>query len=364
MINLCKRIVLFVRRPLIPQALNALRKPFESEFGPFRTEFTRLGDAIRDEISLAAKQQQNRDSVDAANERKENSLFRLSALHFRHGTVAQLAEAKQWRMRHNKSVLLNKCSRYNHETALNQARRHGYIAWIFLTEEYQSWKSSDASTTLLCSGIMGCGKTVLCASVVENLVTARLITSSVAYFFCRHDDASSLEAREIIGSLARQFFTLLGFESFGILDQSIGDINFSMDQLHDSMLNLLPRDKQYSIVLDGLDECTHEEARRVISTLQSLIQSDSHIFKIFWSGRPDFVTRIIRHFPPDFRLLQNSLSIGPEISDFIDFALDKALENEDLQLNDPKIIINIHEALQAGAQDMLASLLIPNLTLD
>lgn len=81
-INLCKGAVLFVRKPVILQALNALRKPFDDEFGKFQKDLVRFGDAVREEVSLAAKQQQSLDSVEGARERKKNSLFRRTGTLF------------------------------------------------------------------------------------------------------------------------------------------------------------------------------------------------------------------------------------------------------------------------------------------
>ena len=185
------------------QLFHSLQKPFESEFGKLKEELIRLGDIMKEEVSLATKIQQDQEYKEEAREREDNSLFRLSTLSLHRETAGQLAEARKWRQRRAKIRLLKACSVYNHETALNQARRKGSFDWIFHNESYEWWKSETASSTLVCSGIMGAGKTVLCAIVVEDLVSSSHVNSTIAYFFCLHDDVVSLNARHIFGSLAR-----------------------------------------------------------------------------------------------------------------------------------------------------------------
>lgn len=344
-IDFCKAAVLFVRKPVIFQALDALRKPFNDEFGKFQKDLVRFCDAVRDEVSLAAKQQQNL-------ERKENSLFRRTGALFQHEVARQLEENKKWRELRFMSRFLNSCSTYNHETALNQARRKGASSWIFETKEYTSWQSSISSSIMLCSGIVGAGKTVLSSSVVEELVVTRAADTSVGYFFCKDDDFQSLKAREIMGSLARQFLSAVPVKLFNQLDQDVGDIALSIEQIVTLMLRLLPLNNHYILAVDGLDECQPEEAYQLLDTFQTLVRSPAHVFKLFWTGRSDFVERVSYRLQSDFHVKISPSKNGPEISRFIERALDEALENGRLQLRDPRIIVRIQEALEKEAYEM------------
>jgi len=356
---LCKEIILFVRRGFVSQAYGSLRKPFEPQFGTIKKELMRLGDTVREETSLAAKQQQIQDSIEAAKDRKENSIHRQVELTFRKKMASRLEDMKKWRQREVKAKSLDLYSRCNHKIALTQARRKGSSSWIFETIEYQRWKSLITSATLLCSGIIGAGKTVLCANVVEDFVNTQAAGSSVAYFFCRHDDISSLKAREIVGSLARQFLDLLPEDTFDQSDLSPQDVTLDTHQIAQRMLLHFPINNQYIILLDGLDECEHEEAERLITVCRTLLQSTKHIFKIFWSVRSDFVARLCQTIPSDFRLQMNLPSSGPDsfydspdIRNFIELELSDVLESGRLKLGDPRIIVQIQDALEAGAQGM------------
>ena len=353
-IKLCTSIVLFVRKPFIKQIAGALRKPFDDEFGTFQKDLIRLGMTVKQEVSLISKQQQNLDSVEGSRERKESSLYRATGAVFRRETANELEQARKWRENSAKSRFLNSCSRYNFETTLNQNRKKGASTWIFGHEDYRSWKSRSSSSTLLCSGIVGAGKTVICANVVEDVVLTKALRSSVSYFFCRSDETASLKAREVIGSLARQMFEDVPDDTLmnNHMKSSVGDNTLDTEEILSSILQLLPPKKHYIIVLDGLDECDYKEVEVLVGSIQSLLKSSKHIFKLFWTGRSDFASRISEQIRPDYQIHISALDNGAEISRFIELALEDALESNRLKLGDPSIVIQIQDALEIGAQEM------------
>ena len=354
-INLCTRIVVFVRKPIARQIANALRKSFEDEFGSFQRELSRLGTAVKEEASIAAKQQQNVDSKEGARERKESALYRATGTRFRKETASELAQLRKMREGILKSRFLTSCSKYNPEISLNQARRKGASKWILQSKDYQHWRDTINPSTLLCSGIVGSGKTVVCASVIEDLTINKPMGSHLAYFFCRYDEAVSLNAREIIGSVARQFFQDLPVEALRLKGKDLNDgmAMFDIQRIADAMLLLLPHSTRYIMVLDGLDECEWEEISALIYCLRFLMRSPDHIFKVFWSGRTDYVSKISQQLRPDFQVQISSLNSGSEISDFVEVALGDALESGKLKLGCPEIIVQIREALEAGSNEML-----------
>ena len=343
-----------MRKPVIKQIASALRKPFDDEFGTFQKDLVRIGTAVKEEASLGSKQLQKLDSIEAAHERKENSLFRATSAVFRRDASNELGQARKRREARAKSRFLNTLSTYNSEATLNQARKKGASTWIFGLEEYQQWVSSKSSSMLLCSGIVGAGKTVLCANVIEDLILKKPLDSSLGYFFCRSDETASLKAREVIGSLARQIFEDVPIETLKLnqAELSIGDIIPDTERVLSKMLLLLPRHKQYFLVLDGLDECDYEEVWVLVESIQSLLKSSEYTFKVFWTGRSDFASQVSNQFRPDFQVHISPTNNGPEISRFIKLALENALESNRLKLRDPNIVLKIQDALEAGAHEM------------
>lgn len=359
-VNLCTRIILFVRNAFIKQIASALRKPFEDAFGPFQKDLVRLSTEVKEEISLASKQLQTRDSIEEAQERKENSKFRVTGAVFRKETASELEQARRWRESRVKSRFLKSLSSYNFEVTLNQARKKGTSTWIFRNEEYEKWRFSTSSSMLLCSGIVGAGKTVLCANVIEDLVLNKPQGSSLGYFFCRSDEASSLKAREVIGSLARQLFEDLPDDEFRLnqVNHSLVGTTLSTEQIVSDMMLLLPPHWQYILVIDGLDECEKDQAKALLGSIQSLLKLSSHMFRIFLTGRSDFASRVSEQIPPDYHIHISPINNGPEISRYIEHALEDALESNRLKLRDPSIILKIQEALELGACEMSVSTLI------
>ena len=327
-IDICKTVVLSVRKPFISQALDALRKSFREEFGEFERQSDNIGSAVKDEVSMASKKQQNFDSIEATHERGKMSLFRSAGAKFQRETTYQLEQYKKWRESAVKARFLDSCSTYNHESALNQARRKGRSTWLFEDDSYKEWRSSTSSSVILCSGIVGAGKTVLSSSVVEDIIITRAADVSVSYFFYRHDDLESLKARTIIGTLARQLLKGISAELFGIKPyEEVGSMDLDVEQIVSYLLGLLLPGKQYIVVLDGLDECEPKEIDHLLETLRNVLTSPTHIFKIFWTGRSNFVARHIKLFPSNFHVSFSQSKNGPEISRFIESALDEALEN-------------------------------------
>ena len=189
-VELCKRTVLFTRRGAFSQLSWSVRKPFATEFGHFEADLARLAGFVRDEISLASSRAH-------ANEVQENSRIRKLTTMYSDKVGRELQQAKKRRSDKAKRLLLEACSTYNYEMAWKQNCKKGKSQWLFECEEYIQWKRMATSSILWCSGILGSGKTVLSANVVENLVLTEP-TATVAYFFCEYDVPQSLLARTII----------------------------------------------------------------------------------------------------------------------------------------------------------------------
>lgn len=242
-IDLCTRIITFLKKPMARQIVSALRRPFNDEFGDLRKDLDRLSITVKDEVTLASAQQQNVEIVEASRERKESSLFRAAAATFHRETANQLSQAKRWRVQKLKARFLNSCSRYDPKKSLNQARKKGRSTWILDDPEYQKWRSKGSASTLICSGIVGAGKTILCASVIEQLVMETSADFSLGYFFCRSDEVTSLKAREMAGSLSRQMLEHLPDDAFDIARTAtrLGDALFDVDDLKEYLIKLLPR---------------------------------------------------------------------------------------------------------------------------
>ncbi|KIX99306.1 uncharacterized protein Z520_04882 [Fonsecaea multimorphosa CBS 102226] len=336
-VQVCQKAVLLIRKGTFAQLSAALLNPFQSEFGPLELNLSTIADTVREEASLAFKQE-------LALEKKEAFSFREWSLS---KMSMKIEEAKRFRAQKAKFQFLNSCSTYNHQTAWKRARKAGESSYVFGQAAYTYWIQSTASSVLWITGILGSGKTVLTASVVQE-VSIRFPDALVCYFFCSHDDAESLKAETIIGCLARQLLSLLNPDVFGSVD-TIGPGALDTDEIVASTLRMLPQNEQIFVVVDGLDECNEIELDILFEYLGRLLKSDHH-FHIFCSSRTDLHTRYGTALQPHHHLplpVQN-----PEIAQYIEHALEDRLETGDLCLGDPDIILAIRHALLEGSHGM------------
>ena len=241
---------------------------------------------------------------------------------------------------------------------MNQARKKGSSTWILSDPKFLAW--SHGTGSLLCTGIIGSGKTVLAANVVEGLKRSETSNASfsLAYFFCRPEEVSSLQAREIFGSFARQFFEVLPNEAFEELDSNSQDLTFNVEQLVSFMLNRLPP-RKYILLLDGVDACVSQEFHIILESLEKMIfrydtfpHSEAHNFRLFWTGRSDLSSKIHWWPKPNYHVHITHSNNGAVISQYIETALEDALVDGRLTIGDPTIILEIKAALELGAQDM------------
>jgi ankyrin repeat domain-containing protein 50 len=339
MIELCQHAILFIRKPFVSQ-LSSILKSFQSEFGHFEIDLERLATTIREEISLVSKQEQSL-------EIKKNSAFRAFTLKSSDKVSQELQEIRKLRSRKAQSQFLDACSTYNHQTAWKQARKAGTTNWIYDTEEYKQWTKDPTSSTLWCTGILGSGKTVLSANVVENLMIT--IPATVSYFFCKHDEAESLQARTVIGSIARQLLSSVKPEIFDSVD--LRHTSFlDKYQILEYLQKLLPYNQQeYFVIIDGLDECNEIEFGLLIQSLKEFLAA-KHTFHIYCSSRPDIYQWASTCFSPRHNVLMSEAR--SEISQYIGNELEQRLELGSLCLGDPTTILTIQDALVKGSQGM------------
>ena len=193
-VSLCKQATMFVRKPFFSQFASCILSPFASEFEHFTTELNELAAAIWDEVLLASNRLQNEEA-------EKNSSFRTIATKFSETAMRETQRARQRRNEKLRLRLFDACSTYNHWTTWKKARKSGTVAWFFETTEYKQWSQRPGShNDLWCTGILGSGKTVLSANVVDHVASA-CSEALVSYFFCRHDEAYSLNARAVVGSV-------------------------------------------------------------------------------------------------------------------------------------------------------------------
>jgi Cdc6-like AAA superfamily ATPase len=202
-------------------------------------------------------------------EARENSRFRALSNKFSDTTPSPYKKLKI------KLRLLEFCSTYNYETTWKQTRKIGNTTLFSKTVRYQSWRARQDSCTLIYTGKLGSGKSVLLANIVDDLnVYVQDKNFTVAYFFCRHDIAQSLKAGTILGSLVRQLLHPIPDLSMAekFLDKTTAQLDFDKLFLYLGGEQVFPTNFKAYFILDGIDECDGSEREELIMQLQKFQQ--------------------------------------------------------------------------------------------
>lgn len=252
-----------------------------------------------------------------------------------------------------RSDYLSACTDYDHETPWKQARKRGNTTWFATEQAYLEFKSCETSSVLVLSGKLGSGKTVLAANIVDDLILSGLGT--VCYFFISHNISNSCQSEILFRSFCRQ---IIAFHA----NNDVMDVLFTEDtpvlndrDVLDFLRRLFDRLREGHIffVLDGLDDCDHEETQKITSTIRDLIAyCKSRVLHVLASLRvqADDVHSKYRGLNPE-RLLSIPEE-NPDIESYIATQLAKRVESEQLMFGDPTIVVAIQDALLEGAQGM------------
>lgn len=205
------------------------------------------------------------------------------------------------------------------------------------------------------STIFDLGPTQHSAAVVDDLLLRQLQPGSlINFFFCEHDNARSLNARTILGCLARQ--CILRCEMTETLQRDLetlfGDGTVDADELGAFFIeqNNVPR--THFILIDGLDECAESDRETILSTLQALLSLDQPHIKLFLSGRDAILTAISETTNIDSHQKMDCRELFDDIEVAIDALLSEKKQKHKLVLQDPGLEQDIRIALKSGAGGM------------
>lgn len=302
----------------------------------FQTAIKEQGTAVQQEITILM-----------AREVRDN-LQSSSAL--KNIAVGQGQRAQRQRTATVKRAVLDHCSVYDYENSWRQIRKAG-VATV-QRGDFIKWRQEQGRATLLVIGKLGYGKSVLLANIVDDLHLNTLPnTCTIAYFFCKHDDAQSLIPKTILGCILRQLLQSLPdldrLEPILDLSRSMGSLEKVMKELP----NLIPRNYRAFVVVDGLDECAHEDKLEVLSALKVLQDRlEIHLCSS---------VRLTSDTPPHagYETLTNLMKLhmsddNSDLQAFINLELTARLEARNIVLCDPYLILDIQKKLLSESQGM------------
>ncbi|KAI8628212.1 hypothetical protein F5Y19DRAFT_438505 [Xylariaceae sp. FL1651] len=326
-VNLCRQVVTVCNQSGIGQLKSFFK---DLDVGGYQTELLKWANAIKEQLSIE--------------EARQNSEAR--------SILSKFSDSETFLRKINHRVaFLDACSTFDYQMARKQSRRCGDATWFAHNQEFIRWRDHPQCSVLLVSGKLGAGKTVTLANILDDLIL-NTKGHAVVYMFCRGDYAESQKYGTVIGCLARQILEALlvldDFEHLGTEPRP----NFDPEDIKKLFNRNVLRSKSTFVVVDGIDECGYEDRALIVGFLQYL--RDFVRLKVCISYRLSADTRIrnqLEALGPDNITLQMPEE-NPDIATFIQARLEGVLESGKLAFGDPTIILEISQALEAGAQGM------------
>ncbi|KAI9785686.1 MAG: hypothetical protein M1839_008703 [Geoglossum umbratile] len=305
----------------VVQATTALWRPFEVEFGNLQNELRKQNERVRIEIDLASQQ--------AAYQEQER-----------------------------RKSLLETLSSYNYKTAFKQARgkRCGATcSWLAQTSEFKDWLGDTQSSLFWCYGIPGSGKTVLTASIIDELFCCNPINHPfVKFFFCQYDSPESLKAGTILGSLIRQCLDVdtMSDPIEANLKQLLRDSPPDFEDLNLLMEKVSSVSQEQFIVIDAIDECEKAERNLFLSAMRRLMNSSKVKLKIFLASGFHIGIELERALKLNYRISMASPNAHSDIKTYIENSVAEKKKDGELVVGQSQLIGEIQDALIKGAQGM------------
>lgn len=187
-----------------------------------------------------------------------------------------------------------------HQDYYLSSRLPGTGLWAVKDQKYKQWEDDDTHT-LLCPGIPGSGKSVLHATLVDDLRTRYEHDSSVVvvYFYCSFQRRAEQTARDILSVLIRQLFQEQNHLPPDV--QALYDKHHrrkttpTVDELEQLLHSLVQDYRKVFILIDAIDECMsdHGDCIEFLDKLFNL-QRSKKATKLLVTTR--WLPHIIDHF--------------------------------------------------------------------
>ncbi|KAI4269414.1 MAG: hypothetical protein L6R38_007472 [Xanthoria sp. 2 TBL-2021] len=233
-------------------------------------------------------------------------------------------------------------------------RQPGTGLWLIESQEYRLWAQTDSSKLWL-QGIPGAGKTVLAATVIEEILRESNSNHAVAFFYCDYKESATQKPYLILGSLVQQIAKQdeESFEKVKLFCDAHNpeykyNVVYNPQELRDLICDLTINFNQATIVVDGLDECG-VNAAEVTELLASLNQEDkeTNIKTLFLSRNEVEIREYLENYA--------QIAIAARSSDlrlYVGAEVDARTRNHKLRIKDQSLKDYIMEKLVEGAEGM------------
>ncbi|KAH9974562.1 hypothetical protein BGW80DRAFT_147174 [Lactifluus volemus] len=192
----------------------------------------------------------------------------------------------------------------NHNLAC-RAHNEWTSQWLFQNTIFNKWKSTGSSSLLWLYGKRGSGKTVICSTIIEDIMALRDAGRAyVSYFYFDSRDTTKRSYQDLLHSLLFQlsaqsnhsFDTLSRLHSKHDHGTRLPSDDAMMECLKD-MLSTADPNSTY-IIVDALDQCPHTSGitsprGHVLNLLKKLVELHLPNLYVCVTSRPEVDIRLV-----------------------------------------------------------------------
>ncbi|KAJ5580007.1 uncharacterized protein N7459_005992 [Penicillium hispanicum] len=188
------------------------------------------------------------------------------------------------------------------QTDTQESRASGTGNWLLESEEYKEWKGS-AGSVLWLPGVVGCGKSVLCSTVIQDIETLCKTdpSKSLGYWYFQFEQKHAVDKmmRSLIRQLSRSPLASSVSESWDEHDRKGSQPNrATVTSMLDDVIASSPGD--VFIVFDALDECptNKKERQHLLALLVDLAKRHCQNIRVLATSRPEQdINAAMKQFP-------------------------------------------------------------------
>ncbi|KAG9674897.1 hypothetical protein KCU99_g3333, partial [Aureobasidium melanogenum] len=361
-VRCCEQAVTVLRRAGYIQLLKAVTSSFSLDFASIMMQIDQSSKEVNETILLTEAKLDTAERQDQRAEREAAERYRLSSMLYRkereRTEADRMAQMQLEKHKIQEATKLEQFCNYNHKIAYWKARtqRHGSTGqWLTQSEDFRRWVTESGSSVFWFTGILGSGKTVMTAFVVEQLsANSSQGTGKLAYFFCQYDNETSLKASTVLRSIIRQLVD----QDDQIFTANLVEVNALLDNTNDLTLlvalfsGILESLKSVVVVLDGVDECSNSEMKFLLKALRGLMSRKPSGLKLYLSGDDRITDLIISFLTPSFVVNTHTPEAASDLQELIQQLVTVRREDEDLVTGDPTLYQEIIDVLCSASKGM------------
>ena len=237
-------------------------------------------------------------------------------------------------------------------------RQPGTGIWLLESLKFQSWSQTENSRLWL-HGIPGAGKTVLAATIIEEVLRTSSISHAVAFYYCDYKDPGTQKPLSVLGSLIQQlakqdeqcFDKVQSFCDQRNPDTK-DDFGYDSEELQLLILSMAASFERVTLVVDGLDEC----GSNVTAVTELLVglhceDNETDIRSLFLSRDEVEIYDCLAAY--------TQIAIAAQRSDlklYVGAEIESRVRKNKLRIKDPSLKEYIMKQLVDGAEGMYVTL--------